>query len=187
MTSKLSVNTQRSNSFSSDNVEISNENSLDAPTSLETRSNSEPFNSARVVVTSPTFGSDLSSEQNDSIEQLNSSSSSHLQTKQHQTKHRRNKSEPFKSASNEDLSSSLTTTSDTKDENRRKSATKFKQSTSEKTPPSSTTTTRKKKAWYNVSNHFLYPHLFNASMSQSIYALSTLLFFFFKYTKLFHG
>ncbi|CAF4706239.1 unnamed protein product, partial [Rotaria magnacalcarata] len=48
-----------------------------------------------VVVTSPSFNSDLSLEQNDSINQLNPSSSSFLQTKQRRIDHRRNKSEPF--------------------------------------------------------------------------------------------
>lgn len=162
MTSKSSVNTERSNSFSSDSVETSNDDPSDTPTLLENRSNSEPFNSTMVVVTSPSFNSDLSSEQNDSIDQLNSSSSSSsfLQTQQRRINHRRNKSEPFKSISNEDLSS--TTSNDIKDEIRRKSSSsKSKHLVQEKTPPSSTITTRKKKAWYNVSTLCIYIYIYH--------------------------
>jgi len=110
-----------------------------------------------VVVTSPSFNSDLSSEQNDSIP---SSSSSFLHTKQHQINHRRNKSEPFKSASTEDLTSTINNDEslnyNARDEIRRKSSIKIKRTLEEKSPPSSTTTTRKKKAWYTVNVSVIY-------------------------------
>lgn len=75
-------------------------------TNLECLSTSANCNTKTVLVTSPSNNSDISLEQNDSIGQSNSSSSSSfLQTKQCRIDHRRNKSEPFRSASTEDLSS----------------------------------------------------------------------------------
>jgi hypothetical protein len=156
------VNTQRSSSFSSDPLEVVNENLSDTQTAVESLSNSEPSNPTMVVITSPSFNSDLSSEQNDSIDSLNPSSTSFLQTKQRRITHRRNKSEPFKSASAEDLSSTTNNDSplsnNAKDEIRRKSSTKMKPITQDKSPPS--LTIRKKKAWYNVSGIYFFEHLY---------------------------
>jgi hypothetical protein len=156
ISSALPENIHRSNSFSSDTPDTSIDDPSNTQTAVESLSNSESSNPTMVVVTSPSFNSDLSSEQNDSINQLTSSSSSHLQTKQHRSDHRRNKSEPFKSASTEDLPSTTNTDSpldnnNSRDENRRKSSTKIKQIIEEKTPPSSSSISRKKKVWYNVS------------------------------------
>jgi hypothetical protein len=144
-------NTQRSNSFSSDTLDTPNEESSDPSTTVECLSNTSSFNPAMVVVTSPSFNSDLSSEQNGSNNQL------FLDAKHH----RRNKSEPFKSASTENLSSTnddndSSLSYNPKDEIRRKSSTKIKLIIQEKSPSSSTTTARKKKAWYNVIVSMIY-------------------------------
>ncbi|CAF3759864.1 unnamed protein product [Rotaria sordida] len=168
---------QRTKSLSSDTIDILNEKSSNVQTASNVQhlSNSESSHRTKFVVTSPS-NSDLSSEQNDSIDQLNSSSLSFLQTKHRRIDHRRNKSEPIKSASTENISSTialeLSSTSTTsnesplsnnaKNQNRRKSSTKInsnnissiktiKSITQEKSSPSSTTTARKKKPWYNVN------------------------------------
>ncbi len=136
-----------SNSFSSDILDTPNEEPSDPSTTIECLSNSESSNPTMVVVTSPSFNSDLSSEQNDSID--------HTKQQQRQINHRRNKSEPFKSASTEDLTSTINNDEslsyNKRDEIRRKSSIKIKQVMEEKSPPSSTTITRRKKVWYNVS------------------------------------
>ena len=113
-----------------------------------------------VVVTSPSFTSDLPFEKNDLIDQLTPSTSSYLQTKQQRRiDHRRNRSEPVKSASTEDLPSTINIDSSLSNNAnqsiRRKSSTKIKPIQEEK-PFLSATTTRKKKAWYNVSWTFYY-------------------------------
>ncbi|CAF2070555.1 unnamed protein product [Rotaria magnacalcarata] len=175
ISSSLLTDTQRSNSLTIDTIDTLNEEPSDIETVpvVECLSNTEIGNAKMVVVTSPSFNSDLSLEQNDSINQLNPSSSSFLQTKQRRIDHRRNKSEPFKCTSTEDISSAieleLSSTSTTSNESqisnnslnqiRRKSSTKadsnnisslktVKQITQEKSSPS-TVTSRKKKLWYN--------------------------------------
>jgi hypothetical protein len=197
------VNIQRSNSFSSDTPDTLNEDPSDTQTTVECLSNSEPSKSTMVVVTSPSFNSDLSSEQNDSIDP---SSLSFLQTNQRRIDHRRNKSEPFKSASTEDLPSITNNDSllsnNARDDIRRKSSTKIKQIIPEKSSLSSTTS-RKKKLWYNVSLiyclvfivQFIYDYLyiiyilpifvffFNASMTQSLCEIVITFLFLLKYTK----
>jgi hypothetical protein len=136
-----------------------------------------------VVVTSPSFNSDLSSEQNDSIDDINPSSLSFLQTKQRRIDHRRNKSEPVIIATLEDLPTTLesSSTSTTSNESAMSSNHSFdhKIKSSTKTHSSSihskhtiiltssqisdkSSSTKKKKPWYNVSNIFF----LNASMSQ---------------------
>lgn len=122
--------------------------SVDSPTVIlepenedhsdENLSDDEVSNPTTVIVTSPSFNSDLCSEPNDS-----------------QINHQRNKNEPVKSNSTEDLLSSTNNDSsisnNARDEPRRKSSTKIKQIIDEKTPPTSTAISRKKKLWYNVS------------------------------------
>ncbi len=177
----MSIDTQRSNSFSQDSPDILNEKSFNIQTTVECSPNTECSNPTMVVVTSPSFNSDLSSEQNDSIDQLNPSSLSFLQTKHRRIHHRRNKSEPVKSLSTEDLSSTtlldlslpVTTnnesplTNNATNQTRKRSSTKLnsnnispsiisKQIVQEKSSSSSTATTRKKKPWYNVSINFCF-------------------------------
>lgn len=142
----VAVNTARTNSFSSDTLEIINENGTDSQQSNE--------NTTTVIITSPSINSNLGSEYNDSFETLDTQSVPYLQTKQRRIDHRRNKSEPFKSMSTEDLPSLTTNESsisnnNAKNETRRKSSTKAKQNLDEKSSPVSTTS-KKKKAWYNV-------------------------------------
>ncbi|CAF2680951.1 unnamed protein product [Rotaria sp. Silwood2] len=178
----LAADMQRSNSFPSDTIDILNEKSsnIQTATTVECLPNSESSNTTKVLITSPSFNSELSLEQNDSIDQLNSSSISLLRTKNRRIDHRRNKSEPFKSASTDDipsttileLSSTSTTSNESplsnnaKNQTRRKLLTKDnsnnisslkneKSITQEKS--SSSTTSRKKKPWYNVSKlYFLF-------------------------------
>ncbi|CAM4955135.1 unnamed protein product [Rotaria socialis] len=175
ISSSLLTDTQRSNSLTIDKIGTLNEESSNIETVpvVECLSNTEIANAKMVVVTSPSFNSDLSLEQNDSINQLNPSSSSFLETKQRRIDHRRNKSEPFKCTSTEDipsaieleLSSASTTSNESQISNnslnqiRRKSSTKtdsnnipslktVKQIAQEKSSPSAITS-RKKKPWYN--------------------------------------
>ncbi|CAF4709657.1 unnamed protein product [Rotaria sp. Silwood1] len=176
----LPAEAQRSNSFLSDSIDILNEKSSNIQTvSIEQcLSNNESSNqTTKVVVTSPSFHSDLSLEQNDSIDPLNSSSLSFLQTKQRRIDHRRNKSEPFKSASTEDIPSTtvleLSSTSNesplsnnTNNQTRRKlltndssnniSSLKTIKSITQEKSSSSSSTPRKKKPWYNVIKPFIY-------------------------------
>lgn len=165
------ISSQRSLSYPSVTFEPQDEDQSEPQSVVENVSDSETWNPTTVLVTSPSYTSHLHSEQNDSIDSLNSSSTSFLQTSQRRIDHRRNRSEPVKSLSTEDLHSSIS--NNARDEDRRKSSTKLKQIADEKTPPSSTTISRKKKAWYNVSEicrHGLYTSTFscNASMSQSL-------------------
>ena len=130
-----------------------NVNTTENSTSDASETVNENENATTVIVTSPSINSNLGSEQNDSLETLDSSSLSYLQTKQRRIDHRRNKSEPFKSLSTEDLPSLTTNESsisnnNAKDELRRKSTPKTKQILDEKSSPVSTS--KKKKAWYNV-------------------------------------
>ncbi|CAF4262233.1 unnamed protein product [Rotaria socialis] len=177
ISSSLLTDTQRSNSLTIDKIGTLNEESSNIETVpvVECLSNTEIANAKMVVVTSPSFNSDLSLEQNDSINQLNPSSSSFLETKQRRIDHRRNKSEPFKCTSTEDipsaieleLSSASTTSNESQISNnslnqiRRKSSTKtdsnnipslktVKQIAQEKSSPSAITS-RKKKPWYNLN------------------------------------
>ncbi|CAF1320501.1 unnamed protein product [Adineta steineri] len=163
--SSVLVDTQQSNNLSSDSINISSDDkSFNDQTSVGYLPNTDSSNSTMVIVTSPSFTSDLLSEQNDSIDQLNSSSLSFLQTKQRRIDHRRNKSEPIKSASTEDLASStiLDLSSNNESSIGKKSSVKLtpnnssplatsKQLTLEKVSSQSSTTSRKKKPWYNVS------------------------------------
>lgn len=115
-----SYHSQRSHSSPS----VTCEDHSDPQSVIENFSDDESTNPRTVFRSSPSNNS----EQNDSIESLNSS----LPVKQPRIDHRRNKSEPVKSLSNDDLKSPHL---------------------DEKT---SLTSSRKKKAWYNVSQHFLF-------------------------------
>ena len=175
------LNNQRSHSTPSVTLEPLDEGHPDPPSTVENLSDDERPNPTTVIITSPSSNFDFSSEQNDSLE---SSEASFLQTNIRRIDHRRNRSEPVKSNSTEDLLSSTNTDSsisnNAHNETRRKSSTKTKQIIEEKSPPSSVTTSRKKKAWYNVSALYccylcvlhaleLYIYIyfsFNASMSQ---------------------
>ncbi|CAF1637880.1 unnamed protein product [Adineta ricciae] len=136
----ISPDTQRSNSFPSDLTDTNDNN--------ETRPSSDSANSTLFVVTSPSFNSDLSSEQNDDVNQLDSSSVSYLQSKQRRIDHRRNRSEPVKSQSTEDLSSNSVINNDSSNNN---TPTEIRKKSTAVTTPSSSLSSRKKKAWYNVS------------------------------------
>lgn len=135
---------QRSHSSPSVTVDSLTEDHSDPQSVIENLSEEEVSNPATIIITSPSF----QSEQTDSIESLNSPPEHH----QRRIDHRRNKSEPVKSLSNEDLHSSTNLDSslsnNARDELRRKSSIKIKPNLDEKT----LTTTRKKKAWYNVSD-----------------------------------
>jgi hypothetical protein len=113
-----------------------------------------------VIITSPSFDF----EQNDSID---SSSTVFLQAN-----YRRNKSDPYKSNSTDNLLSStindLSMSNNAHNETRRKSSRKIKQIIEEKKPSSSSTAARKKKAWYNVSTNYL-----SLSLSLSLSQRST--------------
>jgi hypothetical protein len=183
------VDTLRSNSVPSDTTDTNSEKSFKTQTVLEHYPNDDSYNTTMVVVTSPSFNSDLSSEQNDSIDDINPSSLSFLHTKQRRIDHRRNKSEPVTSANLEDapstpileLSLNSTTSNDsplsnnTSNESKRKSSANAKQITQEKSSPSTTTATRKKKPWYNVStSSFYYYHfkcLFLCYIDQNFFFL----------------
>jgi hypothetical protein len=171
---------QQSNSFPSD---IIDENPSNTPTAAECLPNNEP---TMFIVTSPSINSDLSSEQNDAIKQLSPSSFSFLQTKQRPINHRRNKSEPVKSASTEDLPST-TNSENLINEPRRKSSTKLP---SNNTSPStiikqisqekSSATSRKKKSWYNVSAIYHLSYLDRLlSVYCYLYVIHALYIFFF--------
>ncbi len=147
-------------SSSSDNLqsETIDENTSNSQTDVDCLPKTE---STMFIVTSPSITSELSAEQNDSIDPSNASSLLFLQTRQQrQTNHRRIKSEPVKSASTEDLPS-IINNHNSIIEPRRKSSIKIpsnnnspstiiKQISQDKSS-SSTTSTRKKKPWYNVS------------------------------------
>ncbi|UJR07616.1 hypothetical protein I4U23_011905 [Adineta vaga] len=145
----LPLDTQRSNSFPSDAIDTNNGTYSDSHTPIEPLPCSESVSQTLVVVTSPSFNSDLASEQNDSIDQLYSSSLSYLQTKQRRIDHRRNKSEPVKSPSTEDLSSTNVNNNDSSTNNTPSEI--RKKSNVATTPSSLSSSSRKKKAWYNVS------------------------------------
>lgn len=139
---------QRSHSSPSVTYESFNDDHSDPQSVIENLSDEETSSNLRTVnIPSPSNHS----EQDDSVESLNSSSNSSLPSKQHRIDHRRNKSEPVKSLSNEDLlDSSLS--NNACDENHRKSSIKILSNPDEKIPLSSSlSTSRKKKAWYNVS------------------------------------
>ena len=135
---------QRSHSSPSVTYESLTEDHSDPQSVIENLSEEEVSNPATIIITSPSFQSD----QTDSIESLNSP----LEHHHRRIDHRRNRSEPVKSLSNEDLHSSTNLDSslsnNAREEPRRKSS-------NEKI----LTTTRKKKAWYNVSEFPPPPHL----------------------------
>ncbi|CAF1638120.1 unnamed protein product [Adineta ricciae] len=139
----IPFDTQRCNSSPS--------NLTDTNNNTETFPSSDSANSTLFVVTSPSFNSDLSSEQNDDVNQLDSSSVSYLQSKQRRIDHRRNRSEPVKSQSTEDLSSNSVINNDSSNNN---TPTEIRKKSTAATTPSSSSSSRKKKAWYNVSRNY---------------------------------
>jgi hypothetical protein len=144
----LSTNSQRSLNSPTVIIESFNEDQNDP---IENISDDEVSSPKTVIVTSPSLNSDLIFEQNDSIDP---SSTVFLQAD-----YRRNRSEPFKSNSTEDLSSinnDSSISNNARDAPRRKSSIKIKQIIEEKTPPTFSTASRKKKAWYNVSKIYCF-------------------------------
>jgi hypothetical protein len=143
-----STNSQKSLNSPTVIIESFNEDQNDP---IENISDDEVSSPKTVIVTSPSLNSDLIFEQNDSIDP---SSTVFLQAD-----YRRNRSEPFKSNSTEDLSSinnDSSISNNARDEPRRKSSIKIKQIIEEKTPPTFSTASRKKKAWYNVSKIYCF-------------------------------
>jgi hypothetical protein len=143
-----STNSQKSLNSPTVIIESFNEDQNDP---IENISDDEVSSPKTVIVTSPSLNSDLIFEQNDSIDP---SSTVFLQAD-----YRRNRSEPFKSNSTEDLSSinnDSSISNNARDAPRRKSSIKIKQIIEEKTPPTFSTASRKKKAWYNVSKIYCF-------------------------------
>ena len=171
--SPIEESNQLSSSLIMDDSPATNNSTFDlTDIHQEKLSNTETSNNIQCLSNnkSSVILSNLSSEPNDSIDQFNSSL--FLQKKQHRIDHRRNKSEPFKSASIDNIPSEqifdLSSTKNTipisnhaTDQIKRKSSTKLnisplknvKSQTNDK-PSSLSTTSRKKKPWYNVSIFF---------------------------------